>query len=157
MGSNYIDSGLFNISIAKSTSTISTTSATSTSGPTSTNPITTSSPISSPVPQPSSGLSTGAKAGIGVGAGLGALALLAIGAFAGLRHRKSKKASQHQVRNDGTGIDYSAGNNYGSGSGNMQDTSLQDAKQSRHSAAPAELPVAEMNTTAWRPAELNGS
>ena len=156
MGNNYIDSGLFNVSTAKPTSTTSTTSATSTSGPSSTNPLP-SSPTSTPVPQPSSGLSTGAKAGIGVGAALGTLALLAIGVFAGLKYRKSKKAGQHQVRNDGAGIDYSAGNNYGSGSGNMQDTSLKDVKESRHSAAPAELPVAEMNTTAWRPAELNAS
>ncbi|KAI0543982.1 hypothetical protein F4679DRAFT_566580 [Xylaria curta] len=101
--SQQISSSVFNITDpdAVSSSTASVSSPTiSNTPPASGNPVTsattgtesmtTSAAASTETmtsPQPSSGLSTGAKAGIGVGAGVGAIALFTLGWFLARHHR----------------------------------------------------------------------
>ncbi|KAF1351837.1 hypothetical protein BDV97DRAFT_367664 [Delphinella strobiligena] len=81
-------------STPSSSSATTTTSSSSTASSIGSMPMTTSTSSSSAKSAPSSGLSTGAKAGIGVGVGVGGAAVLAILTLAWVIHRKRGQRSR---------------------------------------------------------------
>ena len=107
------------------------------------------------VPSPSSGLSTGAKAGIGVGVAVAVLLILGLGAAASIFYRRSKQLT---IANDD---DDTAGD---SGGGEFATDRMIPEMDARHSERPAELEdivISElfsgfMSKTASRSRETNG-